>query len=225
MITWQNFVVCILDAQYKNNGSTQFDRFISGVNYAFTFIFALELCVNMFANLPRKFMRSGWNFLDLFVVVMSFVDYGPFDIPDWLVRLLRALRVVRLFGRVQELTKMFSSITASLFPMMNAFVILIIVLSVCECAQDFPESGQLLLPSNSHMRLMRFRPQTRSLEFRSSPTSPLTSSASSIAPSSPCSKSLQGTPGSTCCPRSPQTAISSGSLLSICAHLSSSACG
>jgi hypothetical protein len=64
---------------------------------------------------------------------MSFVDFGPFDIPDWLVRLIRAFRIVRLFGRVHELTKMFSAITASLFPMLNAFVILIIVLSICEC--------------------------------------------------------------------------------------------
>ena len=102
------------------------------MNYAFTGIFALELCVNMFANLPHKFVRSGWNWLDLFVVVMSFVDFGPFDIPNWLVRLMRAFRIVRLFGRVHELTKMFSAITASLFPMMNAFVILIIVLSICE---------------------------------------------------------------------------------------------
>ncbi len=102
------------------------------MNYAFTGIFAIELGVNMFANLPHKFVRSGWNWLDLFVVAMSIVDFGPFDIPAWLVRLMRAFRIVRLFGRVHELTKMFSAITASLFPMMNAFVIMIIVLSICE---------------------------------------------------------------------------------------------
>ncbi len=122
----------MLDAQYRTDGTTLLERFVFGINYAFTAIFALELCVNIFANWPQKFVRSGWNWLDLFVVVMSIVDFGPFDIPNWLVRLMRAFRIVRLFGRVQELTKMFSAITASLFPMMNAFVILIIVLSICE---------------------------------------------------------------------------------------------
>jgi hypothetical protein len=80
----------------------------------------------------RRFVGNGWNWLDLFIVIMSLIDFGPSDIPDWLVRLMRAFRVVRLFGRVEQLTKMISAITASLFPMMNAFVILGIVLSICE---------------------------------------------------------------------------------------------
>jgi hypothetical protein len=95
-------------------------------------MFTYELAVNICANWFYFFVCNGWNWLDLFVVFMSLVDFGPFDVPDWLVRLMRALRVVRLFGRVTELTKMFSAITASLFPMMNAFVILIIILSVCK---------------------------------------------------------------------------------------------
>ncbi len=132
---WQNFIICVMDAQYKNDGTTQFDRFVVNINYFFTIIFAVELGINMFSNWLSKFTRSGWNWLDLFVVVMSFLDLGPFNIPDWLVRLMRAFRIVRLFGRVHELTKMFSAITASLFPMMNAFVILIIVLSICKCAR------------------------------------------------------------------------------------------
>jgi hypothetical protein len=106
----------VLDAQHRKDGTTLFDRFVVHINYAFTAIFAIELCTNMFANWRRKFVRSGWNWLDLFVIVMSFVDFGPFAIPDWLVRLMRAFRIVRLFGRVHELTKMFSAITASLFP-------------------------------------------------------------------------------------------------------------
>ena len=182
---WQNFVVCVLDAQYRKDGTSAFDHFVFRINYAFTGIFALELSVNMFANLPHKFVRSGWNWLDLFVVVMSFVDFGPFDIPDWLVRLMRAFRIVRLFGRVHELTKMFSAITASLFPMMNAFVILIIVLSICECsAQPSSQSSTLLTSSVLLGYLILLYPQTRSSEFPYSKTSPLISSASSTAPSS-----------------------------------------
>ena len=99
----------------------------------FNVVFAFELAINMFANWMYKFIRSGWNWFDLFIVLMSLLDFGPFDNPLWLVRLMRAFRVVRLFGRVNELTKMISAITASLFPMLNAFVVLLVVVSICEC--------------------------------------------------------------------------------------------
>ncbi len=80
----------------------------------------------------HKFIRSGWNWFDLFIVTMSLLDFGHLSIPLWLVRLMRAVRVIRLFGRVHELKKMISAITASLFPMMNAFVILFVVVSICK---------------------------------------------------------------------------------------------
>ena len=122
----------MVDAQYKTDSSPEFTSFVSGINNFFTAIFTIELGINLFANWLRKFAGNGWNWLDLFIVIMSLIDFGPSDIPDWLVRLMRAFRVVRLFGRVEQLTKMISAITASLFPMMNAFVILGIVLSICE---------------------------------------------------------------------------------------------
>ena len=128
----------MLDAQYKNDGLSVFNRFVVDINYAFTAMFTVELAVNISANRLYTFIGNGWNWLDVIVVFMSLVDFGPFDVPDWLVRLMRALRVVRLFGRVPELTKMFSAITASLFPMMNAFIILIIILSVCKSNQKRP---------------------------------------------------------------------------------------
>ena len=45
---------------------------------------------------------------------------------------MRALRVIRLFGRVKELRKMITAVSASIFAMMNAFVILVIMLCICE---------------------------------------------------------------------------------------------
>jgi hypothetical protein len=129
----QNFAICILDAQYRQQSSKAVDDFVRLINLIFTVIFAIELGINMFANWMYRFFRNGWNWLDILIVLMSLLDFGPFDNPLWLVRLMRAFRVVRLFGRVKELTKMISAISASLFPMMNAFVILFVVLSICEC--------------------------------------------------------------------------------------------
>lgn len=121
-----------MDAQYKQQNSKRFDDFVLFINLLFNVVFAIELVVNLFANWMYNFISNSWNWFDLFIVLMSLLDFGPFNNPLWLVRLMRAFRVVRLFGRVKELTKMISAITASLFPMMNAFVILIIVLSICE---------------------------------------------------------------------------------------------
>jgi hypothetical protein len=133
-VNLQNFIVCVLDAQFKHDNLESFDALVLRINYFFSGIFAVELVINLFANWMDAFIRNGWNWLDVVIVLLSFIDFGSLSIPDSLVRLMRALRVVRLFGRVRELTKIFSAITASLFPMMNAFVILIIVLSICESA-------------------------------------------------------------------------------------------
>ncbi len=134
----QNFLTCIMDAQYKHiMVSESGDRNSLGVsldnlNIFFTIIFAFELLLNIFANWFHRFARNGWSILDTIIVILSMLDFGSLDLPDWLARLLRAFRIVRLFGRVKELRKMFSAISSSIFPMMNAFVILVIVLSVCE---------------------------------------------------------------------------------------------
>ena len=219
----QNFIICVMDAQYKKDGTTRFDRFVISINLVFTLVFAVELGINMFSNWFLKFARSGWSWLDLFVVVMSFMDFGPFNIPDWLVRLMRAFRIVRLFGRVHELTKMFSAITASLFPMMNAFVILVIVLSICECA-GIPHSLRAS-PSTPFVCSRNLRSQMPSLGCRSLPAKPPISSASSIERLSRSSESQQAKPGSIRWRCSGPTATSSGGRLSSSAVLSSSVFG
>ena len=74
------------------------------------------------------------NWLDVFVVGMSILDLAYNAVPSWLVRLMRALRVVRLFGRISELRKMITAVSASIFAMLNAFVILVIMLCICACS-------------------------------------------------------------------------------------------
>ena len=71
------------------------------------------------------------NWLDFFIVSMSVLDMLLASVPSWLVRLMRALRVIRLFGRVKELRKMVTAVSASIFAMANAFFILVVVLCIC----------------------------------------------------------------------------------------------
>jgi hypothetical protein len=133
----QNFLASIFEAQYgrkmvlQDGSTTQLGEMMDQMNLFFTAYFTIELFVNAFANWMEKFIYNGWNHLDVFIVIMSLVVLGPLEIPSWLVQLMRAFRVIRLFGRITQLKKMTAAVTASLFPMMNAFIILMIVLSIC----------------------------------------------------------------------------------------------
>ena len=102
------------------------------LNMLFTVAFAFELVFNAFSNWFTPFVSNGWNWLDAVIVLMSLIDTGVSNIPDWLVKLMRAFRVIRLFGRVKALKKMITAVTASIVPMMNAFVILLIILGICK---------------------------------------------------------------------------------------------
>jgi hypothetical protein len=44
---------------------------------------------------------------------------------------LRAFRVLRLFGRLKTLRNIVTAITASIVPVMNAFLIIYLVASIC----------------------------------------------------------------------------------------------
>ncbi len=47
------------------------------------------------------------------------------------VRLMRACRVIRLFGRIAELKKMVVAVSASILAVMHSFFIFILVMSIC----------------------------------------------------------------------------------------------
>jgi hypothetical protein len=87
----QNFLLSVFDAQYSSrlqheDGSHSTLGVIDMVaNRVFTAVFALELFLNIYANWPERFLRSGWNWLDCGIVGMSLItDLGSF--PDWRVR-------------------------------------------------------------------------------------------------------------------------------------------
>jgi hypothetical protein len=48
---------------------------------------------------------AGWNLLDLFVVVSSLLSLGSSFLNLNVVRTLRAVRVIRIFGRIDALKK------------------------------------------------------------------------------------------------------------------------
>jgi hypothetical protein len=77
---------------------------------------------------PRLSNRS---LFDLFVVTMSLIALGPINLPISILRLMRAFRIVRIFGRVKALRNIIAALTASMLPVLNAFVILLVIASIC----------------------------------------------------------------------------------------------
>ena len=103
--------------------------FLDNLNFVLTIIFIVELLTNMYSHWLVEFVTNSWAMFDLIVVTLSLVTLGPLNLP---ISVLRALRVLRLFGRFQALKKILAALSASIIPMLNAFFIMLIVSMICE---------------------------------------------------------------------------------------------
>lgn len=143
----QNFLITIICAELEEGTiSIAADKSIINVpsdggplaaaqdtlNLLFTVVFAVELVLNLYANWFKPFFTDGWCLLDLVIVGLSLVGLAPVNVPVSLVLCLRAIRVIRLFGKIRSLRKMLTALTFSIPPMMNAFVIILIIACICE---------------------------------------------------------------------------------------------
>ena len=133
-----NVVELEIDPAQQNVGSLQF---FYSLDLFFTIVFALELAVNMFAHWFRDFWKDYWNIFDFFIVWSSvialIIDRVSADEDNTsalyavrAIRLLRAFRVMRLFGRLESIRKIISALGKSLIPVGNAFVIVLLIKSV-----------------------------------------------------------------------------------------------
>ena len=135
----KNFLTSIIEAQLntdsliKPDGSpTPYQQSLDNLNLAFTIVFTVDLLVNLFAHWIDEFVSNHWSLFDAVIVTMSLIVLGPLNFP---ISMLRALRVVRLFGRLKSSKKILAALWVSLVPMCNAFFIMLIVAMMCE---NFP---------------------------------------------------------------------------------------
>ncbi len=135
----------------NEDGSLNSDGLIlDAVDTFFTSIFTVELLINMFANWFKRFVLDGWNQLDFIVVSLSLVALGPVSMPINVIRVMRAFRVIRLFGRLKSLKNIVGALTSSILPVMNAFLILLIVASICESSLVLSRSRPSFDPTLLH---------------------------------------------------------------------------
>jgi hypothetical protein len=115
------------DGSQNDNG-----KMLEYLDYFFTGMFTIELCMNLYCNWLRDFFASGWNILDLIVVCLSLIALGPMPIPVSIIRMSRVFRVIRLFGRFESLSHIVLALTKAIQPVLNAFSILLIFVFLCE---------------------------------------------------------------------------------------------
>ena len=112
-------------------GYQETEQYFVLLDWGFTIILALELGINMYAKSENRFhpfFSDNWNLFDFFVVFMAIVTKFLSSIPQLkLLRLVRIFRVARLFKRVRSLNRIINALVASLIPVINSFVILLLV--------------------------------------------------------------------------------------------------
>ena len=106
-----NFVCNIVEKWIDPKG-TEYPDVFYGMETFFNVIFAVELCVNMYAFWFCRFWRSGWNIFDFIVVAIGILSVAKVELPGPLgmLRMMRAFRVFRLFKRVKSLNKIMVSL-------------------------------------------------------------------------------------------------------------------
>jgi hypothetical protein len=137
------------------------------LNFCFTIAFAVELLTNLYAFWLRDFLHNSWSCFDAIVVALSLVTLGPLDFP---ISVLRALRVLRLFGRFHSLKRILAALSASIIPVLNAFLIMLIVAMICDRPRALPFSLAFVEQQGSvHLRCSGiFAAQTPSWGYPSS---------------------------------------------------------
>ena len=130
----QNLAISITEAQLnvaQHGGSAQEETF-SKIDLFLTMAFTAELLLNGFANWLLPFLRNGWSLFDVGIVTLSIVSLSVAEMPVRVILLLRCCRVIRIFGKLPSVAKIFAALFHSLVPMTNAFFIIFVIAAICK---------------------------------------------------------------------------------------------
>lgn len=131
--------VSILESDLTaRNKDPQIAYIFNLIDYAYTGIYTVELCFNLFANW-KTFIDSWWNWIDTVVVVTS-ITFIILDLtisgedrigfPSNAIRLVRVFKVVRIFGRLKKLNEILHSIAATIVPVFHSCILVAVIMSI-----------------------------------------------------------------------------------------------
>jgi hypothetical protein len=141
LLIFLNFLNSAIDAQLadqvEDDGGvrTTVGRLIDMGNTVITVLFLLELLVNLYAHWLREFLSTWTNIWDAVIVGLSVASLGPLELamPITILRFFRVVRILRvlnIFSRLPELKRIISALSHSLIPMLNAFLIVLVVMAI-----------------------------------------------------------------------------------------------
>lgn len=140
-----NFGANIIEKQIDPKESFYATEF-KGVGTFFNIAFAVELLLNMYSSWLCNFWCNGWNCFDFLVVAIGILTEVNAPLPGPLskLRMMRAFRVFRLFKRAPSLNRIITSLANALPGVFNAFIIMIIVMSIYAmvAVEIFGEQGK-----------------------------------------------------------------------------------
>jgi hypothetical protein len=144
MILVVNFGLEVYKTQAQDNlfddlgHPTQMAAIFELVDEAFLAIFSLELLLNVYARWMWEFLSSPWCCFDALVIAMAILAPSMTEnpIPITIFRLFRALRILRLFGRLKSVRIIINALSASILPVANAFFIMFVVTSATDVRSE-----------------------------------------------------------------------------------------
>ena len=117
--------------------STEMANILNIFNIVFTFIFGIEMAAKLLGQGLKKFLRDLMNYLDLVIVINSFIEFaflsgGKSAVTAFrairIFKLIRAARVARIFRYLQSMNHIIIVISRSLS--MFAYVALLLFLFI-----------------------------------------------------------------------------------------------
>jgi hypothetical protein len=112
----QNFAVSVAGAQLQPT-SPKIQSVLSNLDLFLVCAFTMELFINAFANWFARFRSNVWNWFDVVLVSLSLIGLTPAGLSLRIVLLLRSCRVLRIFGKVKAVAKIFTALSYAIWPM------------------------------------------------------------------------------------------------------------
>ena len=134
----QNFVCTMVESQFADGPSSRknfrynLSVLLNRFNSAFVCLFTVELAINAFANWFWPFVQDFWNSLDASLILLSVASALAPDQSPALASVLRAVRVIRVIGKIRALRKVVTALGTALLPVLSVFFILFLLMGVGE---------------------------------------------------------------------------------------------
>ena len=131
LVIFATYIIAMLDSQMQPEEGSHAANTFRILEIVFTIVFGIELAINMFAHWWTPFWESRWNVFDFLVVGCSVLSLIIPALPGISVlRLLRVFKMIRLFQQLQSLRVLINALSTSVLPVLNAFVVLLLVTSI-----------------------------------------------------------------------------------------------